>query len=61
MDKKFCPFIKDLCRDDCTFHSHNTAIGNSVHDCLIAIKLEGINDMEYDQLENIYKEVSTKE
>ncbi|GAA0121740.1 hypothetical protein UT300018_10560 [Clostridium faecium] len=54
MEKKYCPFIKDVCRDDCVFKYHNVACpSGKVQSCLIAVQLYGINDMQRDQLENI--------
>ena len=57
LDKKFCPFVKDLCRDDCVFKTRNVASPDGVHNCLIAVKLSDINDMQHDDLVAIWNEV----
>lgn len=54
MSNKFCPFIKSECREDCVFKYHKVASGNKVYDCLIAIKLSDINDMQHDDLAAIW-------
>ena len=53
----FCPFIKDNCRNDCVFKYHNVAYSNKIYNCLIAIKLSDINDMQHDDLSAIWNEV----
>ena len=55
MEKKFCPFVKTLCRDDCVFKTRNVA-GNhgEIFNCLIALKLNDINEMQHDDLSAIW-------
>lgn len=50
MEKKFCPFIPGMCRDDCAFKHHKTMGPDGLQDCLIAIKLSAINEMQHDDL-----------
>ncbi len=54
MEKKFCPFINGICRDDCVFKYHKVANQTGIHDCLIAIKLTDINEMQHDDLSAIW-------
>lgn len=57
MDKKFCPFINGLCRDDCVFKWRNVAIDRRISNCLIAVKLSEISDIQHDVLSEILQEV----
>jgi hypothetical protein len=57
VEKKLCPFIKDLCRDDCVFKTHNVACGHDIYNCLIAVKLSDINEAQHDDLAAIWNEV----
>lgn len=54
MEKKHCPFINALCRDDCVFKYHNVLGPDGVHDCLIAVKLSSINEMQHDDFTAIW-------
>lgn len=55
MEKKFCPFIKGLCRDDCVFKTHYVASNNGeIYNCLIAVKLSEINEMQHDDFAAIW-------
>lgn len=53
MNKNFCPFIKDKCRDDCVFHCDLVATERGIYSCLLAIKLQDINGYEHDDLTEI--------
>ena len=50
---KYCPFIKDLCREDCVFRHRNVATSDGIYSCLIAIKLSEINAFQSDELNHI--------
>lgn len=55
MDKKYCPFVNGLCRDDCVFKCHYVATSDGVvYNCLIAVKLTDINGMQHDDLTAIW-------
>ena len=51
--KDFCPFIKGKCNDDCVFKCANTATEHGISDCLLAVKLDAINEYQTDQLSEI--------
>ncbi len=57
MEKKFCPFIKELCREDCTFYHGNVLTEGKIYNCLIAIKLSDINELQHDDLMSILDEI----
>lgn len=54
-DRNFCPFLHNLCRADCVFHTRRIATADGVFTCLIAAKLSDINPQQYDQLTEITK------
>lgn len=57
-DNKYCPFIKGTCRDDCVFKCYDFAApGNKIYNCLIAIKLSDINEMQHNDLTDIWNAV----
>ncbi|MEY8002014.1 hypothetical protein AB8U03_17860 [Clostridium sp. Mt-5] len=57
-DKNFCPFIKGVCRNDCVFKYHNIALhGGAISDCLIAVKLSDINELQHDDISAIWSEI----
>jgi hypothetical protein len=61
LEKKFCPFIGALCRDDCVFKYHNVAgPGGKAYNCLIAIKLNDINEYQHDDLSSILDAIEKK-
>lgn len=54
----FCPFCKEECRDDCTFHCAKISVGSTmtnsgITECLIVSKLDSINDCQSEQLNDI--------
>ena len=53
----FCPFLKDLCENSCVFKVHNTATSYGISTCLIAIKLDSINDQQSMQLDDIISRI----
>lgn len=58
MTHNFCPFIKATCRKDCAFYHPSNS-----DECLLAGRLNLINDTEYDQLEEIntkLREINSK-
>jgi len=60
-NKNFCPFIKDICRNDCVFKHNNVALPNgNVSNCLIAIKLTDINEMQHDDITDILNEITKR-
>lgn len=54
----FCPFIKDSCRKDCVFFRKLAISGGDVTNCLIAGKLDAINDYQSDQLTEISQKIN---
>lgn len=58
--KNHCPFINGSCRDDCVFKCNNVASGRGIYSCLIAVKLDDINEHQSDQLNEITQNTSTK-
>lgn len=58
--EKFCPFIKDTCREDCTFRCRNVTTSQGITTCLIASKLDCINEMMSDQLTSIEQAIESK-
>ena len=55
MEKKYCPFINGICRNDCVFKTRNVAAPHgAVYNCLIAVKLTDINEMQHDDLSAIW-------
>ena len=56
----FCPFINGDCRKDCTFHCHKVAGTelSGITECLIASKLDSVNDTQTDQLSEIIRLLS---
>lgn len=55
--KTYCPFLKDDCHEGCVFRTHTTATADGLYNCLIAIKLSGINDSQSDQLSELLNTV----
>jgi len=53
----FCPFIKGDCRDDCTFRCRNTTTSQGATTCLIASKLDAINEFQHDDLMEIQDKI----
>jgi len=55
LENKFCPFIHGPCRSDCVFKTNSVMTNrNEVHNCIIAIKLSDINEMQHDDLTDIW-------
>jgi hypothetical protein len=54
VDKKYCPFINGPCRNDCVFKTNGVAVRDTIYSCLIAIKLNDINEMQHDDLSEIW-------
>lgn len=50
LETKYCPFVNGNCRSDCTFKTVNTSASHGILSCLIAIKLDQINEFQSDQL-----------
>lgn len=51
IEKQFCPFLKDKCRDDCVFRTFIVVTDDNVlYNCLIAIKLTDISGLTHDVL-----------
>ena len=50
-----CPFLNEPCREECMFHCNHlistTHVGLSP--CLIAVKLDQINEYNHDDLVNV--------
>lgn len=59
-EKNFCPFIKGECRTDCTFRCSKVLISQGITTCLIASKLDCINEMISDQLTSIENLIESK-
>jgi len=59
-NKNFCPFIKETCRDDCMFRCRNVTASQGPITCLIASKLDAINEMTSDQLTSIEHLIESK-
>ena len=58
MDKNFCPFINGTCRNDCKFYYPAAlATGIITDHCIIAAQLCTINEMQSDELSDIYKAI----
>lgn len=57
----FCPFTKDTCNPSCAFRCRPCATANSMMEptttCLIAKKLDSLNDMQSDQLTEIVQAI----
>ncbi len=57
----FCPFIKDVCDPSCAFRCRPCATSNSMEiattTCLIAKKLDSLNEMQSDQLTEIVQAI----
>jgi len=51
---KFCPFVNGSCRSDCTFKINTTATEHGMSGCLIAVKLEGVNENQSNQLMQLF-------
>lgn len=53
----FCPFIQGECNSNCVFRCRPCAVSQSMMqpstECLIAKKLDYLNDMQQDQLSEI--------
>lgn len=60
MDKKFCPFVNGQCRDDCVFRCGNVLIGRDLVNCLIAVKISDINELQSDELDLILKALESR-
>ena len=51
MEKKFCPFVNGICRDDCVFKKKDLFIRDEgVYSCLIATRLLRTNDILHNDL-----------
>ena len=58
IEKKYCPFINGLCRDDCVFKCCIVVTDEgALYNCLIAIKLIDISGMQHDDLMMILKQL----
>ena len=53
-----CPFINSECRSDCVFKTRRTSTTFGTSSCLIAIKLDSINDAQMDQLTEISQSIA---
>lgn len=53
----FCPFINGSCNNACVFKVHNTSTSYGISTCLIAIKLDSINDHQSMQLDDIISRI----
>lgn len=47
--EKFCPFIRDICRNDCVFRC-GKSVSQGITTCLIAAKLDKMNDNQHNDL-----------
>ncbi len=54
----FCPFLNGECRNDCAFKTRNTATTFGTSSCLIAVKLDCINEHQADQLTEITQSIA---
>ncbi len=57
-DKCYCPFIKDVCREDCVFSCRYTVTSQCTTTCLLVSKIDSINGRQYEQLANILYGIS---
>lgn len=51
--EKFCPFIHAACRRDCKFRCSSTDLPQGAATCLIASKLDKINEIQHDDFKDI--------
>lgn len=57
-NNNFCPFIQNICRSSCVFKCNNVTLPDgSTSNCLIAIKLASINEMQHNDISAILNEV----
>lgn len=58
----FCPFVNGTCKSNCMFHAKSMiATPNGITSCLIAAKLEEINEYQHDDLNDIRRAIEEKQ